>query len=125
VLDDGLETDMDLGTYERLLDQNLGRGNYVTSGQIFQKVLQKERAGGYLGRDVQMIPHVTGEVKYMVRDLAVKRDADVVFIEVARGRGPGQKPRRAGRQRKNRHVQQRAHRAGVLDARPGQHLHHP
>ena len=82
VLDDGLETDMDLGTYERLLDQNLGRGNYVTSGQIFQKVLQKERAGGYLGRDVQMIPHVTGEVKYMVRDLAVKRDADVVFIEV-------------------------------------------
>lgn len=82
VLDDGLETDMDLGTYERLLDQDLGRGNYVTSGQIFQKVLQKERAGGYLGRDVQMIPHVTGEVKYMVRELAVKQDADVVFIEV-------------------------------------------
>jgi len=82
VLDDGLETDMDLGTYERLLDQDLGRGNYVTSGQIFQKVLTKERAGGYLGRDVQMIPHVTGEVKYMVRELAVRQDADVVFIEV-------------------------------------------
>jgi len=82
VLDDGLETDMDLGTYERLLDQDLGRGNYVTSGQIFKKVLEKERAGGYLGRDVQMIPHVTGEVKYMVRELAVRQDADVVFIEV-------------------------------------------
>ncbi|MEE9403264.1 MAG: CTP synthase [Algisphaera sp.] len=82
VLDDGLETDMDLGTYERLLDQNLSRGNYVTSGQVFKHVLEKERAGGYLGRDVQMIPHVTGEVKYMLRDLAVKQNADVVFIEV-------------------------------------------
>ncbi len=82
VLDDGLETDMDLGTYERLLDQDLSRDNYVTSGQIFRKVLEKERLGGYLGRDVQMIPHVTGEVKYMLRDLAMKQDADVVFIEV-------------------------------------------
>jgi CTP synthase len=82
VLDDGLETDMDLGTYERLLDQNLGRANYTTSGQIYKKVLEKERHGGYLGRDVQMIPHVTGEVKYMLRQLAVEQDADVVFIEV-------------------------------------------
>ena len=82
VLDDGLETDMDLGTYERLLDQNLSRDNYTTSGQIYRKVLEKERHGGYLGRDVQMIPHVTGEVKYMLRQLAVEQDADVVFIEV-------------------------------------------
>lgn len=82
VLDDGLETDMDLGTYERLLDQDLTRANYVTSGQIYKRVLEKERHGGYLGRDVQMIPHVTGEVKFMIRDLAVKQDADVVFIEV-------------------------------------------
>ena len=82
VLDDGLETDMDLGTYERLLDQDLTRANYVTSGQIYKRVLEKERHGGYLGRDVQMIPHVTGEVKFMLRDLAVKQDADVVFIEV-------------------------------------------
>jgi CTP synthase len=82
VLDDGLETDMDLGTYERLLDQNLTRANYVTSGQIYKRVLEKERHGGYLGRDVQMIPHVTGEVKYMIRQLAVEQDADVVFIEV-------------------------------------------
>ena len=82
VLDDGLETDMDLGTYERMLDQNLTRDNFTTSGQIFRHVLDKERHGGYLGRDVQMIPHVTGEVKYMLRQLAVKQNADVVFIEV-------------------------------------------
>src|SRR5688500_6894534 len=82
VLDDGLETDMDLGTYERLLDQNLTRDNYTTGGQIFRRVLDKERSGGYLGRDVQMIPHVTGEVKYMLRELAMKQAADVVFVEV-------------------------------------------
>ena len=82
VLDDGLETDMDLGTYERLLDQNLTRDNYTTSGQIYRRVLDKERSGGYLGRDVQMIPHVTGEVKYKLRELAMKQKADVVFIEV-------------------------------------------
>ncbi|MEO1236706.1 MAG: CTP synthase [Planctomycetota bacterium] len=82
VLDDGLETDMDLGTYERMLDQNLSKSNFTTSGQIFRGVLDKERHGGYLGRDVQMIPHVTGEVKYKLRDLAVKQNADVVFIEV-------------------------------------------
>lgn len=82
VLDDGLETDMDLGTYERMLDQNLARDSYTTSGQIFKRVLDKERHGGYLGRDVQMIPHVTGEVKYMLRQLAVNSGADVVFVEV-------------------------------------------
>ena len=82
VLDDGLETDMDLGTYERMLDQNLTRDNYTTSGQIFRRVLDKERHGGYLGRDVQMIPHVTGDVKYNLRELAMKQDADVVFVEV-------------------------------------------
>ncbi len=82
VLDDGMETDMDLGTYERMLDQDLTRDNFVTSGQLYRRVLDKERHGGYLGRDVQMIPHVTGEVKYMLRELAVKQNADVVFIEV-------------------------------------------
>ena len=82
VLDDGLETDMDLGTYERMLDQNLTKDNYTTSGQVYQRVLEKERHGGYLGRDVQMIPHVTGDVKIMLRQLAMKQDADVVFVEV-------------------------------------------
>jgi len=82
VLDDGMECDMDLGTYERMLDQNMTRLNFSTSGQIFTAVLEKERRGGYLGRDVQMIPHVTGEVKAKLRELAVVSDADLVFVEI-------------------------------------------
>jgi len=82
VLDDGMECDMDLGTYERMLDQDMTRSNFCTSGQIFSAILEKERRGGYLGRDVQMIPHVTGEVKSKLRQLAVSSDADVVFIEI-------------------------------------------
>jgi CTP synthase len=82
VLDDGMETDMDLGTYERMLDQDLTARNFATSGQIYKTILDRERAGKFLGRDVQMIPHVTGEVKMRLRELAVASDADVVFIEV-------------------------------------------
>jgi CTP synthase len=82
VLEDGMETDMDLGTYERLLDQDLGAANFTTNGQIFREVLRKERDGDYLGRDVQTIPHVTGEVKLKLRELAAKSKADVVFVEV-------------------------------------------
>jgi CTP synthase len=86
VLDDGTECDMDLGTYERLLDQNLTRKNFTTSGRLYAEIIDRERRGGYLGRDVQMIPHVTGEVKKKLRELAVQGDgtrpADVVFVEV-------------------------------------------
>jgi CTP synthase len=82
VLDDGMECDMDLGTYERMLDQDLSRANFATSGQIFSSVLYKERHGDYLGRDVQMIPHVTGEVKLRLRELAMHSGADVVFVEI-------------------------------------------
>ncbi|HAQ68139.1 MAG TPA: CTP synthase, partial [Phycisphaerales bacterium] len=86
VLEDGLETDMDLGTYERVLNQNLGRLNFVTAGQIYTEILERERRGGYLGRDVQMIPHVTGAVKMRLRQLAMTGNAgkpcDVVFVEV-------------------------------------------
>ena len=82
VLDDGMETDMDLGTYERLLDQNLSYLNFTTNGQILSSVLKKERSGGYLGRDVQVIPHVVGEIKLKLRELAAKSNADVVFVEV-------------------------------------------
>ncbi len=82
VLDDGMETDMDLGTYERMLNQNLSRANFSTSGQIYNSVLAKERHGDYLGRDVQMIPHVTGEVKLKLRGLAMESDADIVFVEI-------------------------------------------
>jgi CTP synthase len=86
VLDDGTECDMDLGTYERMQDQNLSRRNFTTSGQVFSTILERERHGAYLGRDVQWIPHVTGEVKRRIRELAVHGDgrepADVVFVEV-------------------------------------------
>ena len=82
VLDDGMECDMDLGTYERMLDQNLSKDNFSTSGQIYRDVLDKERHGDYLGRDVQMIPHVTGEVKLKLRTLAMNTDADIVFVEI-------------------------------------------
>jgi CTP synthase len=86
VLDDGTECDMDLGTYERMLDQNLSTANFTTSGRIYSEILNRERQGVYLGRDVQMIPHVTGEVKRTLRQLAMRGDgerpADVVFIEV-------------------------------------------
>src|SRR6266513_1666451 len=82
VLDDGMECDMDLGTYERLLDQDLSASNFTTNGQILSSVLKKEREGGYLGRDVQVIPHVVGEVKLKLRELAAKTEADVVFVEV-------------------------------------------
>jgi CTP synthase len=82
VLDDGMECDMDLGTYERMLDQNLSKANFTTSGQIFSSILNKERHGDYLGRDVQMIPHVTGEVKLKLRELAMNSNADIVFVEI-------------------------------------------
>ncbi|MCK4999541.1 MAG: CTP synthase [Anaerohalosphaera sp.] len=82
VLDDGMECDMDLGTYERMLDQNLSGSNFSTSGQIYSSVLRKERHGDYLGRDVQMIPHVTGEVKLELRRLAMNSEADIVFVEI-------------------------------------------
>jgi CTP synthase len=82
VLNDGMETDMDLGTYERLLDQDLSAANFTTNGQILSTVLKKEREGGYLGRDVQVIPHVVGEIKLKLRELASRSQADVVFVEV-------------------------------------------
>ena len=86
VLDDGTECDMDLGTYERMIDQNLTARNFVTSGQIYRDILDRERHGKFLGRDVQMIPHVTGEVKRRLRELAMygdgERPADVVFVEI-------------------------------------------
>jgi len=82
VLDDGMECDMDLGTYERMLDQDTSKANFTTSGQVFSSVLHKERHGDYLGRDVQMIPHVTGEVKLKLRTLAAETNADIVFVEI-------------------------------------------
>jgi CTP synthase len=82
VLDDGTECDLDLGSYERYLNRNLCKDNYLTSGKIFKLVIDKERRGEYLGRDVQFIPHVTGEIKNFLRNLAMKSDADLVLVEV-------------------------------------------
>lgn len=82
VLDDGTECDLDLGSYERSLNISLSKDNYLTAGKIFKTVIDKERSGQYLGRDVQFIPHVTGEIKYFVRMLAMKSQAEIVMIEV-------------------------------------------
>ncbi|MBI2549302.1 CTP synthase (glutamine hydrolyzing) [Candidatus Woesearchaeota archaeon] len=82
VLDDGMECDMDLGTYERFLNQQLTKDNFLTNGQILRKVLDKERQGNYLGRDVQFLPHVTGEIKNHLRELAVKTNVDVILVEI-------------------------------------------
>lgn len=82
VLDDGTECDLDLGTYERMLNQDLSKANYITAGKIFKMIIDKERAGKYLGRDVQFIPHVTGEIKGFLRGLALNSRADVVLVEV-------------------------------------------
>jgi len=82
VLDDGTECDLDLGTYERMLNKNFTKDNYLTAGKIFKTIIDKERTGKYLGRDVQFIPHVTGEIKGFLRSLAVKSKADIVLVEV-------------------------------------------
>ena len=82
VLDDGTECDLDLGTYERHVNRNLCKDNYLTAGKIFKMIIDKERRGGYLGRDVLFIPHVTGEIKYFLRNLALESGADIVLVEV-------------------------------------------
>ncbi len=82
VLNDGTECDLDLGSYERYLNRNLCKDNYLAAGKIFKMIIDKERAGKYLGRDVQFIPHVTGEIKNFLRELAIKSNADIVLVEV-------------------------------------------
>jgi len=82
VLDDGTEADMDLGTYERFLDLNLDKDNFSTNGQLFMKILNMERKGSYLGRDVQFVPHVTSQVRMDLRKLAMKNRSEVVFVEI-------------------------------------------
>jgi CTP synthase len=80
VTEDGGETDLDLGHYERFIDENLSRGSSVTSGQVWLSVISKERRGDYLGKTVQVIPHITNEIKDRVTALA--DDHDVVITEV-------------------------------------------
>jgi CTP synthase len=82
VLDDGAETDLDLGHYERFTRTSLTRINNLTSGQVYQRVLENEREGKYLGKTVQVIPHVTDEIKARIREIARISKADVVITEI-------------------------------------------
>ncbi|RLI43161.1 CTP synthetase, partial [Candidatus Bathyarchaeota archaeon] len=81
VTDDGGETDLDLGWYERFLNLNLPKENNITTGQIYQAVIGKERKGDFLGRCVQIVPHVTDEIKHRIRLVAKRSDVDVVLTE--------------------------------------------
>ncbi len=83
VLDDGSETDLDLGHYERFLDQNMTRENNITTGQIYNTVISRERRGDYLGATVQVIPHITEEIKDCLRKPArTNPDTDVIIVEI-------------------------------------------
>ncbi len=82
VTDDGAETDLDLGHYERFMDVSLGRLNNLTTGQIYSRVIRKERRGDYLGGTVQVIPHITNEIKGAILEVAESSGADVVIVEV-------------------------------------------
>src|SRR5256884_2062292 len=82
VTDDGAETDLDLGHYERFIDINLTKLASVTTGSVYSEVIAKERRGDYLGATVQMIPHVTGEIKDRIVRVGKETQADVVIAEV-------------------------------------------
>ena len=82
VTEDGAETDLDLGHYERFIDEHLTRESNVTSGQVFEHVIEKERRGDYLGGTVQMIPHVTDEIRERILRVGETTNADVVIVEV-------------------------------------------
>lgn len=82
VTDDGAETDLDLGHYERFIDENLGKFSNVTTGKIYWSVLSKERRGDYLGGTVQVIPHITNELKERLNRVSKEKDVDVVITEI-------------------------------------------
>ncbi|MDD5261700.1 MAG: CTP synthase [Methylacidiphilales bacterium] len=82
VLEDGAETDLDLGHYERFTNSKLSRRNNLTTGQIYEEVLRKERRGDYLGKTVQVIPHVTDEIKSRIKKISQFHECDVVITEI-------------------------------------------
>src|SRR3982751_5807300 len=82
VLNDGAETDLDLGHYERFTNCILSRNNNLTSGQVYETVINKERRGDYLGKTVQVIPHVTDVIKDRIREISDEGTADVVITEI-------------------------------------------
>ncbi len=81
VTDDGGETDMDIGTYERFLNRDLSRENNITTGQVYKKVIEDERKGRFLGKSVQIIPHVTDEIKRRIRQLGKESKVEVLVVE--------------------------------------------
>jgi CTP synthase len=82
VLDDGTEVDLDFGTYERFLNKSLLGSSSITGGKLFQRIIERERKGEFLGRDVQFIPHLTDEIKMRVNEVGKQSGADIVLIEV-------------------------------------------
>jgi len=82
VTDDGAETDLDLGNYARFTNSTLSRANSITTGQIYQEVIQREREGRYLGRTVQVIPHITDRIKHRVLGIGEAPEVDITIIEV-------------------------------------------
>ena len=82
VTEDGAETDLDLGHYERFIDEDLNRFSNLTTGKVYWNVLNKERRGEYLGQTVQVIPHITNEIKEFVYSVGKKTNADVVITEI-------------------------------------------
>ena len=82
VTEDGAETDLDIGHYERFIDENLSRAANHTAGAVWDRVLRKERKGEYLGSTVQVIPHITNEIKARIRSVAEATDTDVVISEI-------------------------------------------
>lgn len=82
VLDDGGEADQDLGNYERFLDVSLTRDHNITTGKVYQAVIERERRGDYLGKTVQIIPHVTDQIKETIKQVAAKEGAEVCLVEV-------------------------------------------
>ena len=82
VTEDGAETDLDLGHYERFIDENLNKYSNLTTGKVYWNVLNKERKGEYLGETVQVIPHITNEIKEFIYKVGKKTDADVIITEI-------------------------------------------
>jgi len=82
VTEDGAETDLDLGHYERFIDEDLNRFSNLTTGKVYSNVIQKERRGEYLGKTVQIIPHITDEIKHFIYSVGQKTNADVVITEI-------------------------------------------
>ena len=82
VTDDGGETDLDIGHYERFLGKNLSKKNNITTGQVYLSVITKERKGEYLGSTVQIIPHITNEIKSMIKEVSKEQSADIAIVEI-------------------------------------------